>query len=277
MPELPEVHTIVTQLQKLFLGQTIKTFNFAEKTLLRSSFCKDISNLKSFKVKFIKRIGKYIKIEFENKDETLIVHLGMAGIMRAGKNLPKNKHDIFRAEFENETNLILNDVRGFGQFHFLNKSEAERTLSKIAPDPLEEYWNPVRFVEKLRSKKLGIKKTLLDQKFISGIGNIYACEALFLAKIHPETPACKIDAASAVKLLSAITNVLQLGTAQGGASIRDYQQVDGVEGTFQNFINVYNRAKQPCPEALCSSTIQVFKISARSTYFCPECQQKETF
>jgi formamidopyrimidine-DNA glycosylase len=275
MPELPEVEIIVRQLRCLLVGHVLNSFILSGKVLRRSNAFSTIVPPLGGVVSDVLRVGKYIKICFSSEDLCLLVHLGMTGVMTAGFSIIPTKHDIFWAKFSDGHNLIFSDVRGFGQLYICSREQARNLLEKVAPDPFDNIWDGGVFEKALQKKKCIIKKLLLDQSFISGVGNIYACESLFLAKIHPLTLASEISLQKASRLLQSVRGVLSLGISLGGASFRDYRHVDGEIGSFQSIVKVYGRRSLLCETELCTGCIVVEQIAGRATYYCPFCQVRE--
>jgi len=276
MPELPEVETIVRQLKPLMVGLEIKEFVLQKKVLRRSNLtaASDFGFV-GMVVTGVERIGKYIKFSFANSQKILIIHLGMSGVIRSGTTVIQTKSDVFCAKLGDNFNLVFSDPRGFGMLYACDTAWAENFFSKLAPDPFAKVWDNGEFENRLRQKRIAIKLLLLDQSFISGIGNIYACESLHLAQIHPSLPASQISTVRAKELLVAIRTVLSLGIATQGASFRDYKHIDGSLGKFAEVARVYGRRGLACLQNSCDGLITVELIGARSTYYCPKCQQFE--
>ena len=275
MPELPEVETVVRQLKSSILGRSFKNVSIKKK-INKFLLTMPIEVIVDKKIRDVTRIGKSIKILFDADPElVLLIHLGMTGNIFVGKsgltNLPK--HTVFYAKLSSGEDFVFEDPRGFGQFKLVTQNEASSLLAKIAPDPFHEDWSKKLFAKKLAMKNRIIKTLLLDQTFMSGVGNIYACEALFLSKIHPQEISKNIPVKKAEALFENIKKVLQMGIDSNGASFRDYKQTSGEAGFFQTLTKVYNKKGQAC--VLCKSKIEAMFFAGRSTYFCSTCQQFE--
>lgn len=277
MPELPEVEVIAQSLHQ-YTDQKVKKF-FHKKKLNRSDNFEEEESFVNKKITIISRYGKYLFISFDNK-EHLLIHLGMTGIILIEKNNPllsnilnNQKHLVFLIELSNSDLIYMLDPRGFGQIKKLNDLKKKEFLNKLAKDPLDSYWTKDKFANLLQKSSQICKNFLLDQKKISGIGNIYACEALFKSQISPQRPSNKISLKEGCRLFQEIVTVLKMGISQGGASVRDYKTPSGAQGNVQNFLSVYNRHGQPCINQNCNEQIQRLVISGRGTYWCPSCQK----
>ena len=276
MPELPEVETTCRGLAKVLIGKKITEI----KTLrsgLRIPFPEDLSKyMNGTKVISVSRRAKYICINLSN-GYVLIIHLGMSGRIIIGKKeYVLNLHDHFIINLSNSQKIILNDPRRFGLVTILNTDEMESSkfFRNIGQEPLSDDLTPELLCSKLKHKKIAIKLALLDQKIISGIGNIYACEALFRAGISPKRKSNSISYKRASKLVNSIKLVLTEAIKAGGSSIKDFVHPDGELGYFATKWRVYGREGEPC---LCNHQKHVLikRIiqSGRSTFFCPACQR----
>ena len=276
MPELPEVETTCRGLAKVLIGKKITKI----KTLrsgLRIPFPKDLSKyMNGTKVVSVTRRGKYICINLSN-GYVSIIHLGMSGRIIIGKKEHViNLHDHFIINLSNSQKIILNDPRRFGLVSILNINEMESSkfFRNIGQEPLSDDLTPELLCSKLKDKKIAIKLALLDQKLISGIGNIYACEALFRAGISPRRKSNSISHKRASRLVNSIKLVLTEAIKAGGSSIKDFVHPDGELGYFATKWRVYGREGEPC---LCNhqKNVLIKRIiqSGRSTFFCPVCQR----
>ena len=276
MPELPEVETTCRGLAKVLIGKKITKI----KTLrsgLRIPFPKNLSKyMNGTKVVSVTRRGKYICINLSN-GYVSIIHLGMSGRIIIGKKEHViNLHDHFIINLSNSQKIILNDPRRFGLVSILNINEMESSkfFRNIGQEPLSDDLTPELLCSKLKHKKIAIKLALLDQKIISGIGNIYACEALFRAGISPKRKSNSISYKRASKLVNSIKLVLTEAIKAGGSSIKDFVHPDGELGYFATKWRVYGREGEPC---LCNhqKNVLIKRIiqSGRSTFFCPVCQR----
>lgn len=273
MPELPEVEIVVRELNRWLMGSVIDSIHLFQTVLRRLSLPQDLSIFKGLVIKYFVRIGKYIIIHFEQVSDVFLIHLGMAGVLSVQEHFAHpNKHDIFRIDFGFGKSLVFSDVRRFGQVAFLAAEELLVFRKKLAPDPFSDSWSDLAFFKLLSSKNSLVKTLLLDQQQISGIGNIYAGEALFDSGIYPARISKSLSKVEAERLLLSIRKVLSLGLQQGGASFRDYVHTDGSAGLYQNFCKVYGRKGLSCLTLNCQKPISVMKIAGRSTYYCSGCQ-----
>ncbi len=271
MPELPEVETVVRALNSSIKNPKIKKFSLLQSNLRTIKLPEDLRIFCGLEVQRFQRVGKYIICFFEHLEKILMLHLGMAGILTFGDR-STGKHDIFSIEFEDGLILWFTDVRRFGQVAFWSIEEYQLFCKKIAPDPLNSFWTEDNFYQLLKTKKSLIKVLLMDQSLISGIGNIYASEALFLAKILPTRRSCDILWPEAQNLLSCIKKVLQAGIDAKGASFKDFVQATGSKGSFQTLCSVYARKGLPCLAKDCDSVVEVVVLGGRTTFFCSVCQ-----
>ena len=287
MPELPEVEIVRQSLLKNIKGKKINKVLVRNRNLrfkLETSFEK---KLKNKMILNIKRFSKYLIIELENKS-FCIVHLGMSGTIHIIKNkkddlptntsfynspnLPKN-HNHVEFCFKN-MKLIYNDPRRFGYFQFFNDFNGlKKKFKNFGPEPFNKKFNFKYLINHFKKKDKNIKNFLLDQNFVSGIGNIYSNEILFYCKINPLKPAKKINNENIHNISKYSKLVLNLAIKYGGSSIRDFKNTKGVSGSFQNEFKVYDREKKNCPRKNCRSKISKIFISKRSTFFCKSCQK----
>ena len=273
MPELPEVETIKTAIEKTLKSAKIIDLEIKNphlRCLVPENLPKIIQNAT---IIGYKRIAKYIVIHLDNA-KSLIIHLGMSGKIRLTKDYDspqKHDHLIFKT-----TNgyMIYNDPRRFGlctctETAILMKHSL---FNKIGIDPFDEYLSGATLKEKLLKKTIPIKIALLDQSIVCGIGNIYASEALFLAGILPTRKANSLSIKEYALLVEKIRQTLRQAIAAGGSTLKDYRQPNGEFGYFQNHHCVYGKAGQACPNCTCqiekTGGIQRSVLGGRSTYFC---------
>ena len=287
MPELPEVEIVKQSLKKKIKSGIIKKVLVRNRNLRFKIPPNFEKNLKNKVVIKIKRLSKYIILELSNQIY-LIIHLGMSGtihlINKDSKNsftntsfyntrkLPK-KHNHIEILFS-KFKIIYNDPRRFGFFKIINgKKELNHFFSKLGPEPFSKFFNYSYLLKSLKNKKKNIKNFLLDQKFVSGIGNIYASEILYYSGIDPFKEANKIAKHEYKKIINFSKIVLQDSIKKGGSSIRDFKNTSGTEGLFQNNFKVYQRNNLNCLKKKCSGVIVKKFISKRSTFFCNSCQK----
>jgi formamidopyrimidine-DNA glycosylase len=226
--------------------------------------------IKSQKIVSLSRRAKYILVNFENG--TLLLHLGMSGrISLIDRNYPPEKHDHFDIAFENGAVLRLRDPRRFGAVLWAGKSPNEHPLlSLLGPEPLEDTFNGDYLYQKIRTRTTAIKTTIMDAHLVVGVGNIYASESLFRARINPQLPANKLNPSQCEKLVAEIKATLSDALSAGGSSLRDFFGTDGNPGYFQQAYFAYGRTGEPCK--ICGKPIQSIRLGQRSTFYCSTCQ-----
>jgi formamidopyrimidine-DNA glycosylase len=272
MPELPEVQTIVNDLNQHIIGYSIKSVKVLRTVGHYPGIATFNSEIVNQKITGIERIAKNIVIHMKS-NKVMVVHLGMTGrviLQDYKQNTPKWTRVILKIQKGAITKTInLADTRMFGKITILDKSGVKNLKSNYGPDPLEKI-SPAKFLQTIRSKRTIVKNVLLDQKVISGLGNIYATEALFLAKVHPESPTMKMTLNRADRLLKSARVVLREGLKNRGSTLDDKMYVDifGKDGSHQDHFKIYG--KEICPN--CKNKVSYKKLNGRGTYFCPSCQ-----
>lgn len=278
MPEFPEVYTISQDLKKNIIGYKIKNIQVFKYYKLPSPINTKLKNTIGLKILDVENIAKNIVIKL-SKDTYIVFHLAMTGriLLRESGHKDDNWVKIVLELERNDKILHLKfaDMRQFGKVLVLNKQGVSTLANKYGLDPLEEKITPEKFLEQIKSKKTNIKNVLLDQKIISGVGNIYATDSLFLSRIHPKTSTQDITLEDATKLLKSTRQVLREGIKNRGSTLPDKMYVDifGKEGHQQNHFKIY--LKQKCP--MCNSKVEFIKINGRGTYYCPTCQLYKNF
>ncbi len=274
MPELPEVETIVRALAlggrggPPILGWQVKSVHLLWARTLASPGAEEFGQrLMGQRIVQVGRRGKFVVISFDR--DVMLIHLRMSGDLRVessvdleGKELPFQPHDRLVIEFSHQMRLCFNDTRKFGRV-WLTHDPSEIT-AKLGTEPLSEALSAQEFHERLRARNRPIKPLLLDQSFLSGLGNIYTDEALFLAKIHPLQAANTLDFVQAEQLLVAIRQTLNEGIYRNGASF------DWVYKGGKFVFQVYQRTGKACP--ICGTPIERIVVGQRSTHYCPTCQ-----
>lgn len=272
MPELPEVETIVRGLSPKIKGLRVESFKIFLPTIIRTGNVFFLRKLRGKSVTEVRRRGKMILIEFED-NLCLLFHLKMTGsLLFCPKKEPYDKHVHFLLEFKGqEKEMRFRDVRKFGFVSCVLSSDIHLSeeLRNLGPEPLEISY--LCFEEMIKKRKARIKSLLLDQNFIAGIGNIYADEILYEARIHPLTSASILKKRDKERLWNAMRKVLQNAIEKRGSSIQDYRDEEGSQGTFQNLHQAYGREGLPCSR--CGEKIKRLRLNARSSFFCPNCQK----
>jgi formamidopyrimidine-DNA glycosylase len=235
------------------------------------------------RVERLRRRSKYILADLDS-GETLLIHLGMSGRMLvSGDPLGQfvhdhpapEKHDHVVLHMANGARITFNDPRRFGAMDLMATASAEshKLLSALGPEPLGNAFNETHLIHAFKGKMSPVKSVLLDQRIVSGLGNIYVCEALFRAKIHPKRKAGKIGKERAKSLVPIIRDVLSEAIEAGGSSLRDFRQADGELGYFQHSFDVYGREGEPCRTENCPDVIRRIVQSGRSSFYCAQCQR----
>ncbi len=272
MPELPEVESVVRQLAKKLVSKKIKAVDLFISLRRSNLILQNKNDLLDEEITSVTRKGKYILIELAQAETLLIIHLGMAGYLIFEKDFFKQtRHKVIEFTFyETEESLSFFDIRRFGQLFLILKKEVNIFFKNLAPDPFEHFWSNDLFFEELKKSSIPIKIKILEQSFISGIGNIYASESLFESKINPITPCNKVSKQQAAILLTKIKEVLQRSIDLGGSSIRDFKHTNDENGSAQLALAVYGKKDLPCK--ICKTKIQKIVQAGRSTFFCSTCQ-----
>lgn len=271
MPELPEIETISRALRPNITGLVVKRVH-AYRLNLRFAI-PALEFLVGQTVLGTSRRSKYLIVQFEVGQ--LLVHLGMSGFLHwVSPGEAAGKHDHWEMEFTDGKILRLRDHRRFGAILWQPKDTVHDALTHLGPEPLEEAFTKEVLKQQLGKKASPIKTAIMDASVVVGVGNIYANEALFHAKIDPHSPANALKETHLEKLVEAIQFVLSEGIRLGGATLRDYHSVDGSDGLFARFTKVYGRAGQPC--FVCNTPIRSEMLGQRNTFWCPTCQKKLT-
>jgi formamidopyrimidine-DNA glycosylase len=271
MPELPEVEITRRGLLPL-LNQTVKNVVIRNASMRWPIPAHLPQTLNNQKLLSLKRRAKYILADFECG--TLLLHLGMSGrICLLDRNYPPEKHDHFDIQFSDGQVLRLRDPRRFGAVLWAGANPNEHVLlSVLGPEPLKDSFNAEYLHAELRTRSTAIKVAIMDSHLVVGVGNIYASESLFRARIHPETPAKQLTLKQCEKLVTEIKSTLTDALNAGGSSLRDFFGADGNPGYFQQEYFVYGRTGEPCK--VCSKPIKCIRLGQRSTFFCSHCQKR---
>ena len=288
MPELPEVETIAKGLQKVLVGKRIKEVKAIFPGIVRQNFNLFKKAIIQKRIRGVRRRGKYLLIDLSG-GKTILVHLGMTGnfLFIRSADLPhkpsgrpwsesefddKHDHLIFRF-LASKAELRYNDQRKFGKIKVFDtaKEGTVPELKKLGPEALEI--SSSEFISIFKKRKGRIKSALLNQQIIAGLGNIYADESLFEAKIHPEQKADKLSPKRLKRLHQAIQKILKKAIKAGGSSIENYYDISGEIGSFQLQHKVYGREGESCKR--CGAKIRRIKINQRSSYFCLRCQPEK--
>jgi formamidopyrimidine-DNA glycosylase len=272
MPELPEIETLKLYMAPRLGGRIIDSVE-----VKRNKLREDCFNLQTITtpqpIKEVRRIAKYLIFDLGN-EQSLLVHLGMSGrltLQTKPYSLKKHDHIIFHLN-SNEC-LVFNDTRRFGMIYYLPTKtlNKEKIFSHLGIEPLDESFDINYLRLKLQNRTLPIKNALMDNKIVVGIGNIYAAESLYEARISPIRPASNLSETELAKLVAAIKKVLSEAIKMGGTTLRDFVSGDNSPGYFKQRLMVYSRWNMPC--YICKTTIVKIRQSGRSTFYCPNCQK----
>ena len=289
MPELPEVEVVKRSLEKVINRLTIKKIKINNANLRFKVKKREINRIIGLKIRKIDRRSKYL-LFFFNKSIVMIVHLGMTGkffIIRKNNIKEKtsfyydidqnkdNKHNHIEFIFKNKIKLIYNDVRRFGfiKFDFIENMKKNSHLQILGPEPLSDSFNFKYFKEYLIGKDRNIKNLLMDQKFLSGLGNIYVNEILFNSKIKPERSAQKLMNFEIRRIIVNTKKILKKAIIYGGSTIKDFSNSSGIKGNFQQQLSVYGRKGYKCLNFKCGGIVKKIILANRSTFFCSSCQK----
>jgi formamidopyrimidine-DNA glycosylase len=268
MPELPEVETTVRGLERVLKGRRIERIE-ARRPDLRRAFPEGLGQrLTGARVTHLRRRAKYGLIDTDRGD-TLVFHLGMSGHWRIDPSQTA-KHDHFIIETDEGRRLALNDARRFGSLDLVRTDALEQwpPFAALGPEPLD--LDPRELKRRLAGRTAAIKLLLLDQGIVAGLGNIYVCEALYRAGIHPKRAGGSVSLERLKRLVPAIHDVLAEAIAAGGSTLRDFASPDGELGYFPKSFAVYDREGKPCG---CGGTVRRIVQGGRSTFYCPACQR----
>lgn len=276
MPELPEVETVRRGLERRVVGRTITKVEIAGPHVIRGDIRRFARGIEGGRVSSSRRKGKTLALELVFADARphsyLLIRLGMTGqlvVAGRGDALPPHTH-IRMALDDGAEELRYRDPRRFGMLRFCTAAEAERIFGLLGPDALE--MTNAEFERAIAGRRGVVKSWLMNQRVLAGLGNIYADESLFEARIHPQTPAGSIGKAARQRLFSAIQAVLQRAVSLQGTSFRDYIDIEGRPGGFEPQLRVYQRTGAPCPR--CGTPIRRVVVAGRSSHYCPRCQRK---
>jgi formamidopyrimidine-DNA glycosylase len=262
VPELPEVETVVRSISPYITGHVIQRAEVFSHRVTRGNFAATTKGLKGKSIQKVRRQGKQMFMHLNRG--VLYMHLGMTGKLLWNGERTKYARAIL--ELDNGT-LIFDDIRQFGRVEYF--PEIPDFLARSGPDALTV--SAAEFLERLKRHSGHIKPLLLNQTFIGGVGNIYADESLFGARIHPRARASRLSKARAEELHRQIVAILELAIQHRGSSISNYVDADGAGGSYQQQHNVYGRKGEPCPR--CGTAVRRIVLGQRGTHYCPHCQR----
>ena len=280
MPELPEVETTRAGLEQLILGKEICQMKIYD-ARLRWPVVKNFPKIvKNTRIASITRRSKYLFLNLDNLNQNLknqacgaiMIHLGMSGRLQVvDTSIPREKHSHIECFLSDDQVLRYTDPRRFGSFHWIPAGESHKLLDKLGPEPLSRDFTADYLEFKASNRVQSIKQFIMNAQIVVGVGNIYASEALFLAQIHPLTPAKHLKKNQYRKLVEAIQVTLKAAIKAGGTTLKDFQGSTGKPGYFQQKLNVYGRKGEACSK--CGKEVQHLVLGQRATYFCQKCQK----
>ena len=270
MPELPEVETTRKGIKPYTLQQTVAKV-VVRQPKLRWPVPPEIEQMEGQLIESVSRRGKYILLE--TNAGTAIIHLGMSGSLRiVEEGLEPDKHDHVDLVMATGKTVRLHDPRRFGAVLWTQKNPLKHKLIRsLGPEPLSDDFNADYLYEVSRGRSMSIKQFIMNGHMVVGVGNIYACESLFMAGISPKWQAGKVSKVRYQKLVDQVKIVLAKAIEQGGTTLKDFVQVEGKPGYFKQELNVYGRAAESCNN--CESTIKQITQGQRSTFYCGKCQR----
>jgi formamidopyrimidine-DNA glycosylase len=277
VPELPEVETIRRHLEPGLVGRRFERVEIVDPRLTRPEPPEVVAGeLQGERVRGLGRRGKYLIVEFES-GRHLLIHLRMTGNIQhpAQGGLDADPHRRAVVRLDDGSDIAYRDVRRFGTWELLEPGELEEyfTARRLGGEPLEPGFTTAALERAFANRRAPVKAALLDQRAAAGVGNIYADEALWRARIHPLRQAGSLSDDELAALRKALRQALQTGIVRQGATLRDYRGPDGARGRMQDRFRVYGRAGEPCPR--CGTPIEKIRAGGRGTWFCPSCQRED--
>jgi len=267
MPELPEVETVRRRLETCLPGLVLDDVEIYDPMVSAQSAGELRGALSGRRVVALRRRGKYLIIELEGV--LLVIHLRMTGRLLLAPD-PGGRPPRFVARFRPATELLFYDTRRFGRVRAVPAADENRFFAALGPEPFSEEFTTAYLRRALGARTAPLKSFLLDQRRIAGVGNIYADEALFRARLHPLRAAGTVGPGEAQRLHDALLETLQLGIDHEGASIESFVDPAGERGAFQEILSVYGRTGEPCRQ--CGAAVERVELGGRGTHFCPACQ-----
>ncbi len=271
MPELPEVETTRRGIERALQASRIAALQIHEPRLRWPVDARLAGEVVGQRLHSVQRRAKYLLLRLDRG--TLIVHLGMSGSLRLPPpQSPRLKHDHFTLRFDGGTQLRFHDPRRFGSLHYTREDPSRhRLLRALAPEPFDRAFDREHLWRITRARRAAIKQVLMNGQLVTGVGNIYASEALFRARISPRRMARRLTREECGRTVLAVRATLRAAIRAGGTSLRDYVRADGRPGDFRQRLFVYERAGEPCRR--CRTPIRRIRQGQRSTYYCPRCQR----
>jgi formamidopyrimidine-DNA glycosylase len=277
MPELPEVETIRAHLAPRLVGRRIERVEIADPRLTRPEAPEAVATaLEGEEIRAVGRRGKYLVVEFAS-GRHLLIHLRMTGNVEhpAQGGFDADPHRRAVVRLDDGSDVAYRDVRRFGTWELLEPGDLDAYFAarRLGREPLERVFTTRALAQAFAGRRAPVKAALLDQRAAAGIGNIYADEALWRARIHPLQPAGSLNREELAALRNGIREALKMGIVRQGATLRDYRDPDGTRGRMQEEFRVYGRAGEPCFR--CGTPIEKIRAGGRGTWFCPSCQRSD--
>jgi formamidopyrimidine-DNA glycosylase len=277
MPELPEVESLRRILARSAVGRTIVRARIGAKSLRRRVPIDFSSSIAGRRITALSRRAKYLIVEFDG-DDVLLVHLGMSGsLTHRGDGFDNGefdpRHDHLEFSLDDNSRLVFNDPRRFGMVRLIARAALASTaeLKGLGPEPLSREFNAEYLASKARGRRVQIKNLIMDQRIVAGIGNIYAAEILFSAKVRPTRRAGRVTRSEIEKIATAVPLILRAAIGRSGTTFRSYRDSRGQPGRFAERLRVYGREGKPC--YTCSTPIRNVVIGGRASFYCPKCQR----
>lgn len=273
MPELPEAETIGRALHEALAGHKIVKVEVFSPSMRSSLLPLKDAGLEGLTITGVRRRGRYLVANLSD-GRVLLMHFGMSGVVRVEPaSVPKRKHEHVFIHLDDDNVFRFECTRRFSllEVHTPGADGLPQVLSSLGAEPLSEKFSGEFFHENCCKRSAPVKNLLMDNSIVTGIGNIYATETLFLAGVDPRRPGNKLTLDECCRIVTHAKAVLRAAIAQGGTTISDFRHVDGSEGKFVLNLKIYGKAGEKCP--VCQSEIECVKIGGRSSAFCPECQK----
>ena len=271
MPELPEVETTRRGIAPHLENRRIHSISAHVAKLRQPLDTAELNRISGHTLTRVERRGKHLILHSDQPELALHIHLGMSGALRiTPASSPRKKHDHVAITLDNGDELRLHDPRRFGHVALIDPTRPPASLANLGDEPLDDSFNGARLYAQTRGKKSAIKTHIMNQRYLTGVGNIYATEARFASASHPARAATTLTRADCDRLAEAIKTVLQAAIVQGGTTLRDFTQPDGTHGYFAQTLNAYGRSGEPCRR--CQRPLQNMTIGGRSTVYCAHCQ-----
>jgi formamidopyrimidine-DNA glycosylase len=271
MPELPDVETTRRGVEPHVVARRVVALRIHEARLRWPVAPELARRVRGAAIEAAERRAKYLLFRLDG-DRTLLVHLGMSGNLRVlPSDTPRRKHDHFDLELDSGATLRFNDPRRFGSLHLIDGDPQEHPLLRtLGPEPLEPAFDAEHLWRRTRRRRVAVKQLIMNAQVVVGVGNIYASETLFRARIRPGRAAGSLKRGEVAALVAAIKEILAMAVNVGGTTLRDYVGADGTPGYFRQKLFVYERAGEPC--RVCQVPVRQRVQGQRSTYWCSRCQ-----